>query len=91
MLADSLVVGLGALPDVMLISPASPEMRTAMITIQHRTIGHEKLQAHLEKYSLRTRSVTEGGLAALRLSFHLYNTPAEVARVLEGLRTAPKG
>jgi selenocysteine lyase/cysteine desulfurase len=28
---------------------------------------------------------------ALRLSFHLYNTPGEVARVLEALRTAPKG
>ncbi len=91
MLADSLVEGLGVLPDVMLISPASPEMRTAMITIQHRKIGHEKLQAHLDTYNLRTRSVTEGGMAALRLSFHLYNTPGEVSRVLEALRTAPKG
>jgi selenocysteine lyase/cysteine desulfurase len=91
MLADSLVEGLGALPDVMLISPSRPEMRTAMVTIQHRTIGHEKLQAHLDACNLRTRSVTEGGLGALRLSFHLYNTPGEVSRILEALRTAPKG
>jgi selenocysteine lyase/cysteine desulfurase len=90
-LADSLVAGLGALPDIMLVSPAKRGMRSAMVTIQHRTIPHDRLQAHLDTYSLRTRSVTEGGMAALRLSFHLYNTPAEVARVLEALRTAPKG
>jgi selenocysteine lyase/cysteine desulfurase len=91
MLSDALVAGLGALPDVLLVSPARAEMRTAMVTIQHRTLPHEKLQAHLDTYNLRTRSVTEGGMHALRLSFHLYNTPGEVARVLEALRTAPKG
>ena len=91
MLADSLVAGLGGLPEIILLSPARPEARSAMITIMHRTISHEKLQAHLDTYNLRTRSVTEGGLKALRISFHLYNTPGEVARILEGLRTAPKG
>ena len=91
MLADSLVAGLAGLPDIMLVSPARPEMRTAMVTIQHRTLPHDRLQAHLDTYNLRTRSVTEGGLHALRLSFHLYNTPGEVARVLDALRTAPKG
>jgi len=91
MLADALVAGLGALPDIMLLSPARREMRTAMVTIQHRTLPHDRLQAHLDTYNLRTRSVTEAGMHALRLSFHLYNTPGEVARVLEALRTAPKG
>ena len=91
MLADALVAGLGALPDIMLISPSRPEMRSAMVTIQHRTIGHEKLQEHLDTCNLRTRSVTEAGLKALRFSFHVYNTPGEVSRILEGLRTAPKG
>ena len=91
MLADSLVAGLGGMPDIVLLSPARAEARSAMITIMHRTIGHEKLQAHLDTYNLRTRSVTEGGLRALRLSFHVYNTPGEVTRILEGLSTAPKG
>jgi selenocysteine lyase/cysteine desulfurase len=91
MLADSLVAGLSGLPEIILLSPARPEARSAMITIMHRTISHEKLQAHLDTCNLRTRSVTEGGLNALRISFHVYNTPGEVARVLEGLRTAPKG
>ena len=91
MLADSLVSGLGAMPSIMLVSSADPAMRTSMVTIRHRTVSHEKLQAHLDTYNLRTRSVTEGGLAALRLSFHLYNTPGEVSRVLEALSTVPKG
>jgi selenocysteine lyase/cysteine desulfurase len=91
MLADSLVAGLSGIPDIVLLSPARTELRSAMITIMHRTIGHEKLQAHLDTYNLRTRSVTEGGLSALRLSFHLYNSPGEVSRILEALGTAPKG
>ncbi|HEX7574239.1 MAG TPA: aminotransferase class V-fold PLP-dependent enzyme [Bacteroidota bacterium] len=91
MLADSLVAGLSGIPEITLLSPVRPESRSAMITIMHRTISHEKLQAHLDTYNLRTRSVTEGGLKALRISFHLYNTPGEVSRILEGLRTAPKG
>ncbi|HMK39225.1 MAG TPA: hypothetical protein VK569_07770, partial [Bacteroidota bacterium] len=73
------------------LSPRDAGIRSAMVTIMHRSISHEKLQAHLDKSNLRTRSVTEGGLAALRLSFHLYNTPGEVSRVLDALRTAPKG
>ncbi|HTY58072.1 MAG TPA: aminotransferase class V-fold PLP-dependent enzyme [Bacteroidota bacterium] len=91
MLADALVAGLGSLPSIMLVSSADPALRTSMVTIQHRTVGHEKLQAHLDTYNLRTRSVTEGGLAALRISFHIYNTPGEVSRVLEALSTVPKG
>jgi selenocysteine lyase/cysteine desulfurase len=91
MLAEALVAGLSEIPAIILLSPARAEARSAMITIMHRTISHEKLQAHLDTYNLRTRSVTEGGLNALRLSFHVYNTPGEVTRILEGLRTAPKG
>jgi selenocysteine lyase/cysteine desulfurase len=91
MLADSFVQGLGSIPEIELLSPPGPENRSAMITIQHRTIGYEQLLEHLETYKLRTRPVTEGGLAAIRVSFHVYNSPAEVARTLEALRTVAKG
>jgi selenocysteine lyase/cysteine desulfurase len=45
---------------------------------------------------LRVRSVTEGGLDAVRASFHVYNDEAEVDRLLLALRAivaagAPKG
>jgi len=35
---------------------------------------------------LRVRSVTEGGLDAVRVSFHVYNDAAEVDRLLAALR-----
>ncbi|HTR98412.1 MAG TPA: aminotransferase class V-fold PLP-dependent enzyme, partial [Bacteroidota bacterium] len=56
LLADALVDGIAAIPDIVLLSPASPAMRTAMVTVRHRTISHEALQAHLDTYRLRTRS-----------------------------------
>jgi selenocysteine lyase/cysteine desulfurase len=63
-------------------------MRSAMVTFMHKGRAHLDLQEHLNTYNLRTRSVTEGGLAALRISTHVYNSFAEVERVLEGVRTA---
>jgi len=65
-------------------------MRSAMITLMHTALSHTELQEHLDTCKLRTRSVTEGGLSALRISTHIYNTPEEVERVLQGVRTAKK-
>jgi selenocysteine lyase/cysteine desulfurase len=59
-----------------------------MVTFMHDRIPYMKLQEHLNTYQLRTRSVSEGGMAALRISTHIYNSPAEVDRVLEGVRSA---
>lgn len=87
-LAHRLYDGLLRIPGIRVLSPADPALRSAMTTFMHERIPHLDLQAHLDTYNLRTRSVTEGGLAALRVSTHVYNTPAEVDRVLEGVRTA---
>jgi cysteine desulfurase / selenocysteine lyase len=87
-LSDRLFEGLSAMPHVSLLSPADPSMRSAMITLMHKERSHLDLQNHLNTLNLRTRSVTEGGLAALRISTHVYNSFAEVERVLEGVRTA---
>jgi selenocysteine lyase/cysteine desulfurase len=38
---------------------------------------------------LRARSVTEGGLDAVRVSFHVYNDASEVARLLQEVRRKP--
>ena len=61
-----------------------------MITFKHQSVPYLALQEHLDTYKLRTRSVDEGGLEALRISTHVYNSPEEVDRVLEGVRTAKK-
>jgi len=91
MLSTRLVEGLRALPRVTVLSPEDPTMRSAMITFMVDGLPHLKLQEHLNTYNLRTRSVTEGGLAALRISPHVYNLPAEIETVLEGVRSALKG
>lgn len=87
-LADHLVAGLREIPDIRLLSPESPSLRSAMTTFTHNRIPHLALQEHLTGYNLRTRSVTEGGLAALRISTHIYNSHDEVDRLLEGVRSA---
>jgi selenocysteine lyase/cysteine desulfurase len=88
MLSSRLDSGLREIPRVQVLSPAEGSMRSAMITFAHRDIPHLKMQEYLNTFNLRTRSVSEGGLAALRISTHIYNTPAEIDRVLEGVRTA---
>ena len=90
-LATAAFEGLRALPGVTVHSPARDAMRSAMITFSHAAVGYMDLQKHLDTYKLRTRGVSEGGMQALRVSFHVYNTPEEVARVIEAVRTAPKG
>lgn len=89
-LAARLASGLREIAGIRVLSPADDAMRSAMITFDHRDIPYLKMQEHLNTFNLRTRGVSEGGLAALRISMHVYNTPEEVDRVLEGVRTAKK-
>jgi len=86
-LSGRLYRGLREIPGVTILSPEQNEMRSAMITLSHRDVSHTVLQEHLTARKMRTRIVTEGGLSALRISTHIYNTPAEVDRVLEAVRT----
>jgi len=88
-LADHLYDGLRSLPGVTLLAPSSPALRSAMITFVHNRLGHLEMQNHLDTLNMRTRSVTEGGLAALRISTHIYNTPEEVDKAIAGVRSAP--
>ena len=89
-LSTRLYRGLREIDGVKVLSPEAEDMRSAMITLMHTALSHTELQEHLDTCKLRTRSVTEGGLSALRISTHIYNTPEEVERVLQGVRTAKK-
>jgi cysteine desulfurase / selenocysteine lyase len=89
-MTTALYEGLTRIPGVKVLSPADASMRSAMVTFMHEQLPHLKLQEHLDTHNLRTRGVGEAGLAALRVSFHLYNSPADVERVLEGVRSATK-
>jgi selenocysteine lyase/cysteine desulfurase len=90
-LSTRLFVGLKSIPYVSVLSPESSTERSALVTFKHEKIPFGDLQRHLDTYKLRTRGVGEGGVNALRISTHLYNTPDEVDRALEAVKTTYKG
>jgi cysteine desulfurase / selenocysteine lyase len=88
-LADRLYEGLRAIRGVTVLSSPLPELRSAMISFAHDRLSYIEMQKHLEtKYQMRTRGVNEGGLAALRISMHVYTSFEDVDRVIEGVRAA---
>ena len=90
-LSTALLNGLQEIPPVEILSPLNQTERSAMITFKMKNIEYLKLQSFLaEKHKLRTRGVGEGGVNALRISWHVYNSFEEVNRVLEGVKEAAK-
>ena len=90
-LSTRLFNGLREIPNVKVLSPASDSERSALITFKHEKLPYNELQNHLNTFKLRTRGVGEGGVNALRISTHVYNSYEEVDRVLTAVRTAWKG
>lgn len=90
-LATYLFAKLQTIPHVKVLSPAGEYERSAMITFVHEKVPYLELQAHLNTFKLRTRGVAEGGVNALRVSCHVYNSFAELDRLIDGVRSAWKG
>lgn len=77
-LADRVYAGLERLPGVTVLTPRSPELRAAMVTFRSARVPHDQLFARLLRdHAIRARPVTEQKLNALRVSTHLFNSPAE--------------
>jgi len=90
-LSTAFLNGLQEIPNAEILSPLDQAERSAMIAFKMKNIEYLKLQSFLaEKYKLRTRGVGEGGVNALRISWHVYNSFEEVNRVLEGVNDAAK-
>jgi cysteine desulfurase / selenocysteine lyase len=88
MLADHLYEGLRSIPGVTVLSSPISGLRSAMTSFTHKSHPYLEIQKHLEtKYNMRTRGVSEGGLGAVRISTHIYNTLEEVDCVLAGVRS----
>jgi selenocysteine lyase/cysteine desulfurase len=85
-MAERTVEGLRAIAGVSLLSPAEPAWRSAIITFALARRDNRQVSADLGRQRLRVRSVTEGGLDAVRVSFHVYNDEAEVDRLLAAIR-----
>jgi selenocysteine lyase/cysteine desulfurase len=92
-LAQRVRAGLTRIRGVDVLTPSTPGMSAAMITFRTAAVPHDQLFGRLMKdHGIRARPVTEQKLNALRVSTHMFNTPAEcdalIAAVERILRTA---
>jgi selenocysteine lyase/cysteine desulfurase len=84
-MAERFRTALQAQAPVELLSPAEPEARSAMVTFRFPGRNNGQVANALSGRRLRVRSVTEAGLDAVRASFHVCNTDAEVDRLIDGV------
>jgi selenocysteine lyase/cysteine desulfurase len=85
-LAEKFHDGLLEIPGVEIVSPEEERYRSAMIGFRMKDHPHDKINEHLSKDKIRVRSVTEGGLNSIRVSFHVCNHDGEVAKILDSLK-----
>ena len=80
--------GLASIPGIELLTPEEPESRCAVVGFRIRKIPHDKFYAQCMDQKVRIRAVAENGLNSLRVSTHIYNSKADVDRLLELVRDA---
>jgi selenocysteine lyase/cysteine desulfurase len=85
-LADRVRSGLAAIPDVEILTPSDPAMRGSILTFRTRRMGYSALFNRLWKdYRMRCRPVSEQLINAVRVSTHLFNSPAECDRLVDAV------
>ena len=85
-LSTQLVAGLTKLPGVTVWTSPRPDLRAAVVSFLPGTLDASKLATALyekDKVAVATRGGQDRG--GLRASPHLYNSPAEIDRLLSGL------
>jgi len=86
-LAEMCRTELSRLPNIVILSPAEEEYRSAMITFTAKDQDCGDFPQLLEKRRIRVRSVPEAQLKGVRLSFHLYNNEHDIGRLLKETRS----
>jgi selenocysteine lyase/cysteine desulfurase len=86
-LAERFLSGLREMPNVEIVSPDEESWRTPMIGFRMRNHTFRDIGDHLTKNRIRVRTVTEGGLNSLRVSFGVCNHDGDVAAILASLKT----
>jgi len=85
-LAERFYKGLQEIPGVETVSPEEETYRTSMISFRMKSFEYGKINEHLAKDKLRVRSVNEGGVNCIRVSFHVCNHDGDVTKILESLK-----
>ena len=88
-LTEMLRSGLEEIESIEVLSPDRRELRGSILTFKSSRLDFATLNRALgSTYKLRLRVVTERDLNAIRVSLHVFNTPAEVARIVESVSDA---
>ena len=83
-LRGTLEAGLREMEGVEVVTPAHEPHKGGIVSFAVDGVESLELQRHLSRVaSVRTRVIGEYGYGWMRLSTHVYNTPAEIRRVLE--------
>jgi selenocysteine lyase/cysteine desulfurase len=84
-LAEGFYRGLREIPAVEIVSPEEEAYRTAMISFRMKTYDYRKIEQHVAKDNIRVRTVAEGNMDCVRVSFHICNHEGEVTKILDSL------
>jgi selenocysteine lyase/cysteine desulfurase len=77
-LAEQVRTGLARRRGAEILTPSAPGMSASIITFRLAAVPFDQLFSRLMKdHSIRARPVSEQKLNALRVSTHLFNSPAE--------------
>ncbi len=87
-LAEMLLEGFAKIEGITILTPRAAEMRGSMTTIRHPRANSAQFSAYMGEKGLRCRVVTEQGLEALRISTHLFNSPAECERIIAAVQSS---
>jgi selenocysteine lyase/cysteine desulfurase len=78
-LSKHLREGLKTIPSVSILTPENQQLNAALTTISLDHVTPETVVTTLvQREKIYTRTIYDGGIEALRVSTHFYNTPAEI-------------
>jgi selenocysteine lyase/cysteine desulfurase len=80
---------LAQMGQIELISPAEEASQSMMLGFRHKKLDYAQVAAALMKHPgrYRIRQVPESGLNSLRVSTHIYNSPAQIEGFAEALNS----
>lgn len=90
-LAQSLQSQLRDIDGVDILTPSDPQLSASITTLRSERVPYSDLYRAYGEAKLRCRVVTERDLNAVRVSTHIFNSEAEVTRVVEATRAALAG
>ncbi len=83
-LNEYLYQGLAKFKDkIDILTPAEPQSRISLVSFRPKNIGYQELGNQLSKAGFRIRQVPEGGVNAIRVSTHIYNSKEEIDAFLK--------